>query len=51
MKDLVWLIVVILLIGWLVGFFAFPNIGGIIHLLLVIVVIMIIYKLLTGRRL
>ncbi|MGJ8667457.1 MAG: lmo0937 family membrane protein [Patiriisocius sp.] len=51
MRDLVWLIVVILIIGWLVGYFAFPGIGSLIHILLVLVVILVIYKLLTGRRL
>lgn len=50
MGDILWIIVVLLVIGWLFGFFLFPAIGGIIHLLLVIAVIMIIYKLLTGRR-
>ena len=51
MRDIVWLIVVLLIIGWLVGYFAFPDLGGIIHILLVIVVILVIYKLLTGRKL
>ncbi|SDR66852.1 hypothetical protein SAMN04487764_0104 [Gillisia sp. Hel1_33_143] len=51
MRDLVWLIVVLLVIGWLVGFFAFPDLGSIIHILLVVAVILIVYKLLTGRRL
>ncbi len=51
MKDLVWIIVVILVIGWLIGFVAFPAVGGIIHVLLVIAVILILYKLITGRRL
>jgi hypothetical protein len=51
MSDIIWLIVVILVIGWLVGFFAFPNVGGLLHILLVIAVILILYKLLTGRRL
>lgn len=50
MRDLVWLIVVLLIIGWLIGYFAFPDLGSIIHILIVIAVIMIIYKLLTGRR-
>ncbi len=50
MKDIVWIIVVILVIGWLVGFFAFPAVGGLIHALLVIAVILIIYKLVTGRN-
>lgn len=50
MGDILWIIVVLLVIGWLFGFFLFPAIGGIIHLLLVIAVIMIVYKLLTGRK-
>lgn len=50
MRDIVWIIVVILVIGWLVGFMAFPDVGGMIHALLVIAVILIVYKLVTGRR-
>ncbi|WP_373518113.1 lmo0937 family membrane protein, partial [Pricia sp.] len=38
MRDIVWIIIVILVIGWLVGFFAFPAVGGIIHVILVIAV-------------
>lgn len=51
MRDLVWLIIVLLIIGWLIGFFAFPDLGSLIHILIVIAVILIIYKLLTGRSL
>lgn len=50
MRDLIWLIVVLLVIGWLVGFFAFPNLGSIIHILIVVAVILVLFKLLTGRR-
>ncbi len=41
---------VILLILWLLGFVAFHVGGGLIHLLLVIAVIVIVYQLVTGRR-
>ncbi len=41
---------VILLVLWLLGFFAFHVAGGLIHLLLVIAVIVVIYQLVTGRR-
>lgn len=51
MGNLIWLIVVILVVGWLIGFVAFPAVGGIIRLLLVIAVILVVFKLLTGRRL
>lgn len=51
MRDIVWLIVVILLIGWLVGYFGFGEaVGNFIHILLVLAVIVIIYRLVTGRR-
>lgn len=48
MSNLLWLIAVILIIAWAVGFFAYSA-GGIIHILLVIAVIAIIWKLVTGR--
>tara|TARA_R100000935_G_scaffold44696_2_gene67611 strand:- start:35679 stop:35837 length:159 start_codon:yes stop_codon:yes gene_type:complete len=52
MKDLIWLIVVILVIGWLIGFIGFgAAVGNLIHILLVLAVIMILYKLLTGKKL
>lgn len=38
MRSLLYLIAVILVIGWLVGFFAY-SVGGLIHILLVIAVI------------
>jgi len=44
-------IVVILVILWLVGFFALPGIGSLIHILLVIAVIMLVVWLLTGKKL
>jgi hypothetical protein len=48
--DLFWTVVVILVILWAVGFFALPGVGELIHLLLVIAVIVIVYRLLTGRK-
>jgi uncharacterized membrane protein (DUF485 family) len=48
--DAFWTIVVILVILWAVGFFAFPVVGELIHILLVIAVIVIVYRLLTGRH-
>ena len=49
MGNLLWLIIVILIIGWLLGFFAF-NVGNLIHVLLVIALILIVVRLATGRR-
>ena len=51
MKDLIWLIVVILIIGWAIGYFAFGEaVGNLIHILLVLAVIGILYRLATGSR-
>lgn len=47
---MLWTICVILLVLWLLGFFAFHVGGGLIHLLLVIAVIVVIVQLLQGRR-
>lgn len=42
-------LIVILVILWLVGLLAHIG-GGIIHILLVIAVIVLVYRLITGRR-
>jgi hypothetical protein len=47
---MLWTIALILLVLWLLGAFVFPVGGGIIHVLLVIALIVIVYRLLTGRR-
>ena len=46
---MLWTIAIILLILWLLGAFV-VNIGGIVHILLVIALIVIVYRLVTGRR-
>ncbi|CAM3450775.1 lmo0937 family membrane protein [Aequorivita lipolytica] len=51
MGDIIWLIVVLLIIGWLVGYFGFSEaVGSLIHILLVLAIIGILYRLATGRR-
>ena len=49
MGNLIWLIIVILFIVWLANL-AFHFAGGIIHVLLVIALILVIYRLVTGRK-
>ena len=49
MRNLLYLIAVILIIGWAIGFFAY-NLGAIIHLLLVIALIAIILNVIQGRK-
>jgi hypothetical protein len=50
MGNLLYIIAVILIIGWAVGFIGY-NAGGIIHVLLVIAIIAVILRLIQGRRL
>jgi hypothetical protein len=45
---MLWTVIGILFVLWLLGLIAHIG-GGLIHLLLVIAVIVIIYKLITGR--
>jgi predicted ferric reductase len=49
MNNLLYLIAVILLICWAIGFFAYST-GGIIHTLLVIAVIAVLLQVIRGRR-
>jgi hypothetical protein len=46
---MLYLIAIILIVGWLLGFFVFSA-GGLIHVLLVIAVIAIILRLIQGRK-
>lgn len=46
---MLWTIAVILLILWVLGFFVVNVGGGLIHILLVIAVIVVVYRLVTGR--
>lgn len=46
---MLWTIVAVLLVLWLLGFSMSVG-GGLIHTLLVIAVIVIVVRLLTGRR-
>jgi hypothetical protein len=47
---MLWTIVVVLLILWLLGF-SFHVAGGLIHIVLVVALIVLVIKLITGRSL
>jgi uncharacterized membrane protein YtjA (UPF0391 family) len=49
MGNLLYLIAVILIIAWAIGFIGYSA-GGIIHILLVIAIIAILFRLISGRR-
>jgi len=46
---MLWMLVVVLLVLWALGF-SVLNVGSIIHVLLVIALIVIVMNLLSGRR-
>ena len=46
---MLWTIVVILLLLWFLGFLL-QAFGGLIHLLLTVALVIVIYRLITGRR-
>lgn len=47
---MLWTIAVILLILWLLGGFAFHIGGGLIHILLVVAIIVVLVRVIQGRR-
>jgi hypothetical protein len=49
MGNLLYIIAIILVVGWAFGFFYFSA-GGIIHVLLVIAVIAVLFQIIRGRR-
>lgn len=50
MSDLLSIIAVILVVGWLVGFFGFGEaVGSFIHILLVIAIIVVLIRIISGR--
>jgi hypothetical protein len=49
MGNLLYIIAVILIIGWAIGFFAYSA-GGLIHILLIIALIAVIIRIIQGRK-
>jgi len=47
---MLWTIFAILLILWLLGLVTSYTLGGMIHILLVVAVVVLIFRLLQGRR-
>ncbi|MDM1408825.1 lmo0937 family membrane protein [Myroides sp. DF42-4-2] len=51
MRDIFWILVILLLLGWGVGFFAFGQVvGELIHILLVVALIMLVIRLVQGTK-
>lgn len=50
MGTILYIIAVLLVIGWAIGFLALHVTGGIIHVALVVAVILVIINLISGRK-
>jgi hypothetical protein len=49
MGNLLYIIAVILVIAWAIGFIGY-SLGGLIHILLVIAIIAVLLRIIRGRR-
>jgi hypothetical protein len=49
-KNMLWTIFVILLVLWLLGLVSSYTLGGFIHILLVLAIVVLIINLVSGRR-
>ena len=47
---MLWTIAVILLVLWALGMISSYSVGGLVHLLLVVAVIVVVFQFLGGRR-
>ena len=48
---MLWTVAMILVVLWLLGLVSSYTMGGFIHILLVLAVIIVLFRLLSGRRL
>jgi hypothetical protein len=47
---MLWTICVILIVLWLLGFVTGTTMGGLVHVLLVIAIIVVLVRVISGRR-
>jgi hypothetical protein len=49
-NNMLWTICVILIVLWLLGMVTSTTMGGLIHVLLVVAIIMVLVNLISGRK-
>lgn len=49
MGNILNILIVVLIVAWLIGFFGYQA-GGIIHILLVIAIIVVLVRVIQGRK-
>lgn len=48
---MLWTLAVILIVLWLLGLISSYTMGGVIHVLLVVAVVLVLFRVIRGRRL
>jgi len=48
--DLLWTVAVILLILWILGMVSSYTLGGFVHILLVLAIVVVLIRVIQGRR-
>jgi len=48
--DFLWAVAVLFFVLWVLGFAAFHVTSGLVHVLLVLALIVVVFRLVTGRR-
>jgi hypothetical protein len=48
--DVLWIVAVVFFVLWMLGFAAFHVTSGLIHILLVLAVVAVVFRLVTGHR-
>jgi hypothetical protein len=48
--DLLWTIAVVLLVLWLLGMVSSYTLGGFVHILLVLAIVVVLIRVIQGRR-
>lgn len=49
MRDILWTVAVVLIVLWLLGMVTSYTMGGFIHILLVIAIIVVLVRIIQGR--
>ena len=50
MMNLIWLVAVVLIVLWVLGLATSYTMGGLIHVLLVLAIVVVIARMIMGRR-
>jgi len=49
-RDPLTIVIIVLVMLYLLGWFTLPSLGNVIHILLVVILIVVVIRLLQGRR-